>query len=138
MNKDINTMLVDLKNKINNGEYKTESRGVREWGGADVIISSTLSKIIKEWLGDQNVVISLQKTTPKKRAVITEHSKELSWLFYELKNIFRSRIDYISKFDFYGFLAQSSLDYLENSSIDQNCEDLLLTVIGDVRRKYLK
>ena len=84
---------------------------------------------IKEWLGNQPFVVSLQENTPQRRAVITQFSKELSWLFYELKNIFAEKTDHISKYDFYGLLAQAAIEYLDNSNDKVQCDQLLKVVL---------
>lgn len=125
--------LDDLQHKIDTMEFVTESEKVREWDGADVIISKRLNNRIKNWLGGQPLVISFQETMPARRAVITEFSKELSWLFYRLRDIFAGRIDYISKYDFYGLLAQSAIDYLEINKDSPQCKGLLLTVVNRAR-----
>lgn len=116
--------LKELKNVIDRKEYFLESNCIRDWGGADVIITS---KNIKT--KNDNIVISSQKSAPKTRLVVTKHSKELSWLFYELKNIFQKELDYISKYDFYGLLAQKALDYLEQFGDPTDPKPLLIAVL---------
>ena len=125
--------LVELKQKIQSGQFADEARAAKEWGGADVIISRRMTDRIKEWQGDKSVVISFQETEPRRRAVITEYSKELSWLFYELKANFAGEIDHVSKYDFYGSLAQSALDYLDASKADPKCNELLNAVVDRAR-----
>lgn len=122
-----------LEQKISSEDFLSEASAVKEWGGADVIISNRLTGDIKKWLGDQTLVISLQKTKPMKRAVITEFSNELSWLFYQLRDIFADEIDYISKYDFYGLLAQSAIDYLEVNQVNAKCKELLNAVTTKAR-----
>ncbi len=129
MNKIILKQINDLQKKIESGEYLSETKKVREWGGADVIIDKKMTPQTERWLGDQSLVISFQNTAPRKRVVITPYSKELSWLFYQLGGIFRDRIDYISKYDFYGLLAQSAIDFIDMDE-DYKCEELLLTVLN--------
>ena len=135
MEQEILKRLDDLQQKIDSGEFAAEATSVEEWGGADVIISTRLTDRIKEWRGDQPVVISFQETGPQRRAVITEYSKELSWLFYELGGIFAEEIDYVSKYDFYGLLAQSALDYLDAHKGKVKC-DQLLTAVLDMARSF--
>ncbi len=60
-------------------------------------------------------------------------SKELSWLFYQLKNLFSEKIDYVSKYDFYGLLGQSAIDYLTNNEELQDAKGLLLTVLNTAK-----
>ena len=92
-----------------------------------------LNDTIKEWFGDQFEVITLEKSEPRRRAVITEFSKELSWLFYQLKDIFAGELNYISKPVFYGMLAQTSIDYLEKNKEDVKCDQLLFSVLDKAR-----
>jgi hypothetical protein len=133
MNQELIEKLDSLERKIESGNIVREASSIMEWAGADVIISSQLNDSIKEWFGDQFMVISLQKTEPRRRAVITEFSKELSWLFYQLKDIFAEEIDNMSKHDFYGMLAQASIDYLEKNQEDLKCDQLLYSVLKKAR-----
>lgn len=80
------------------------------------------------------MVVSFQDLTPKRRAVITEYSKEQSWLFEQLKDIFTEEIDFASKYDFYGLLAQSAIDYLETNKDNLEMRDLLLAVTNASKR----
>jgi len=123
-----------IEKKVDSKSYIDEAASAKEWGGADVIISSHLSEDVKKWLGDQSVVISFQESEPRRRAVITEFSKELSWLFDQLKNIFADRIDYTSKYDFYGLLAQSAIDYLKKNEENKDVKLLLLAVLNTSKR----
>lgn len=59
MDESIKIRLERLRKKIEKGDY--DIRYVREWGGADVIISDKLTPDIKRWLGNAPKVISLQK-----------------------------------------------------------------------------
>jgi hypothetical protein len=129
MRQEIPKKLDELQQRIESGDFVSEARSVKQWGGADVIISRRLTDSIKEWRGDQPVVISFQEIEPRRRVVITEYSKELSWLFYELKAIFAGEIDHVSKYDFYGLLAQSALDYLDAHKGNVNCDQLLTAVL---------
>ena len=133
MNQELIEKLDSLERKIESGNIVREANSIMEWAGADVIISSQLNDSIKEWFGDQFDVISLQKTEPRRRAVFTEFSKELSWLFYQLKDIFAEEIDNSSKHVFYGMLAQVSIDYLEKNQENPKCDQLLHSVLGEAR-----
>jgi hypothetical protein len=135
MRQEIPKKLDELQQRIESKDFVSEARSVKQWGGADVIISRRLTDSIKEWRGDQPVVISYQETEPRRRAVITEYSKELSWLFYELKAIFAGEIDHVSKYDFYGLLAQSALDYLDAHKGKVKC-DQLLTAVLDMAKSF--
>ncbi len=127
------TQIEDLKQKIMTSDVSVEARTVREWGGADVIIKARPDKNTQNWLGNQPSVISLQSTEPRRRAVITNYSKELSWLFYQLRDIFSERIDYVSKYDFYGLLAQSAIDHIATNKESQDVKPLLLSVLNTAK-----
>jgi hypothetical protein len=131
---DIYAKLDRLQSEIDSGDYLAHAKSAQEWGGADVIISSRLSDDTKRWLGDTHMVISMQETRPRHRAVITEYSRELSWLFYELGAIFSEMIDYVSKYDFYGALAQSAIDYLDEKQENVGCKELLRALLNKARR----
>jgi len=133
MNQELIAKLDSLERKIESGNIVREASSIMEWAGADVIISSQLNDSVKEWFGDQFMVISLQKTEPRRRVVISEFSKELSWLFYQLKDIFAGEIDNMSKHDFYGMLAQASIDYLEKNQENLKCDQLLYSVLDKAR-----
>jgi len=62
MNQELIEKLDSLGRKIESGNIVREASSIIEWAGADVIISSQLNDSIKEWFGDQFMVISLQKT----------------------------------------------------------------------------
>ena len=133
MNKELIEKLDSLELKIESRNIVKEANSIMEWAGSDVIISSQLNDAIKEWFGDQFAVITLEKTEPRRKAVITEFSKELSWLFYQLKDIFAGELNYISKPVFYGMLAQTSIDYLEKNKEDVKCDQLLFSVLDKAR-----
>ena len=56
--------LDDLEELINSGELIKETKFVREWGGADVIISNRMTPRCKHFIENQPFVISLQSTAP--------------------------------------------------------------------------
>ena len=74
-------------------------RAKREWGGADVVISSE-SPPPSDGKGFY----------PEPRHVITTHSRELSWMFERLRDAFyaESRLDGCSKIEFFGRLANAA------------------------------
>ena len=130
MEQNIWTELERVEERLQTEDISRKASTTREWRGADVIITKGLENNFKKWLEDQAFVISSQNTEPRRRAVITEYSKELSWLFYKLREIFSDRIDYTSKFDFYGSLAQSAIDYLGKNKETRDVKALLLTVLS--------
>jgi hypothetical protein len=74
---------------------------IREWGGADVVITSPLLQPIGECF------------YPEPRYVVTPNAKPLSRLFYDLRDAFRELLDCSSKIEFYGCLAIAALNYQE-------------------------
>ena len=130
MEHNIWTELERAEQRLQTEDISKEASVTREWRGADVIITKGLDNNFKKWLEDQPLVIRSQKAEPRRRAVITEYSKELSRLFYQLKHIFSNRVDYKSKYDFYGSLAQSAIDYLEKNKDSKDVRTLLLTVLS--------
>jgi hypothetical protein len=126
----------ELKRQIENDNFSVENENIDDWGGADVIITRKMNDDFKAWLGDQPIVISSQKNMPRRRLVVTEYSKELTYLFYQLQKIFSEKIDYISKYDFYGSLAQSAIDYLKENENPQNPKELLIEVLNTAKRFY--
>jgi hypothetical protein len=133
-NYNISSKLDALQRNIESGDFVAEAKSAREWGGADVIVSCFLNDSIKKWLEDTPIIISAQDTQPRRRAVITKYSRELSWLLYELREIFSGMIDYVSKYDFYGVLAESAIDYLDSRQENTECNELLKTVLDRSRR----
>ncbi|MEW6600599.1 MAG: hypothetical protein AB1499_06475 [Nitrospirota bacterium] len=134
MENDILTSLLNLEREIMSDRFLRRKISMMEWGGADVSISKCLDEDTKKWLQDQPfLVISPQNSVPRRRAVITEFSEELSWLFHRLRIIFSGRIDYISKYDFYGSLAQSAIDYLEKNKESKDMRPLLLAVVNTAK-----
>lgn len=132
MKKSIAKQLEELHHQIQSRDFVQEAHSTPEWGGADVIISSHMSDRIRNWLEDAPFVISPQKSVPRRRAVITHFSRELSWLFDRLRDVYKGTLDHISKYDFYGRLARSALDYIEANKEHIDCTDLLYAVLQGV------
>lgn len=107
-------------------DYK---KGKSIWGGADVIITERMTNDLKKWIGDQPLVISFQSTVPMRRVVVTKHAIELSWLFIQLRELYSKRIDYITKYDFYGELAQKAIDVINETNDKCTCSELLFEVL---------
>jgi hypothetical protein len=74
-------------------------RADREWGGADVVITSVAPRQSEA-----------DEFYPGPRYVITEHSRQLSWMFERLRDAFyaESRLDGCSKIEFFGRLANAA------------------------------
>ena len=129
MQHSIPSKLDELKLQISGQSIPSEARDWEEWGGADVMILGRMDQSSKDWVGTQPIVISAQKLAPKRRVVVTKFSRELSWLFCQLRDIFSERIDYVSKYDFYGLLAQSAIEYLERNQGTETSTGLLIAVV---------
>lgn len=99
------------------------------WAGADVVINKSMTKNLQKWVGEQPLVISLQDSFPERRVVITKHALELSWLFIQLKRLYRLRIDYISKYDFYGELAEKAIEKINETNDECSYQELLYEVL---------
>ena len=124
---------ISIKEKLENLWVNIETNKIgksTEWGGADVVICSVPDQSQIKWAEEQNIVIGFQYYEPKKRLVVTKHSKELSWLFNELKEIFSEKIDFANKYDFYGLLAQTAINYINYNKVNENINELLISVIS--------
>src|SRR4051812_39681583 len=105
-------------------------------GGAGVIISTEVDDRVRRHLEDESIVLGSQRTAPRPRAVITPLAPELAWLFNELKAIFSGTIDHISKYDFYGRLAEAANEQLAGNEKKfdlEACQKLLFAVIREAR-----
>lgn len=117
MNEEDNTMIINelrkLESLIKKGEWKPKA-DMQLWGGADVIISEKLTDELAAWELDNHLIIDgngLKQTT--RTLVISRNAKQISNLFYELKDIFREYIDFANKYTFYGRLAKRAKFYIE-------------------------
>ena len=119
-----------LRNQITSSNYKQKVNPNEMWGGADVLIRKEMNAELSQWQGNENIVISFQNFTPHRQVVVTEYAAELTWLFYQLGQIFSDQIDFSSKYDFYGFLAYSSRKYIQQNPSNGSCEQLLLSVLS--------
>ena len=130
MKKDVNANLEELRACVAGDGIPLISSNEGQWGGADVVILGEMDDQTRKWLDEQPVVISPQSTEPRRRAIVTRHSQELSWLFLRLKALFADRIDFVSKYDFYGLLAKAALDHIEANGDGEDCKPLLLAVLA--------
>jgi hypothetical protein len=67
---------------------------------------------------------------PAPRYVVTEHALELSWLFESLWRSFSGVLDYATKFEFFGRLANRANAYLSHAH-DARLDDLLFAVLHE-------
>ena len=91
----------------------------KEWGGANVIITS------------RQVNRASRSFYCELRQVVTGDAKELSWLFCQLRDIFLGLYDSTSELEFFGRLANTALRYQSISKDDENQRDLLFAVLHE-------
>lgn len=91
----------------------------KEWGGANVVITSRQVKRASSSFSSQL------------RHVVTADAKELSWLFSQLQDIFLGLYDSTAKLEFFGRLANTALRYQSISKDDENQRDLLFAVLHE-------
>ena len=109
------TKLNELRDSIKKNEVTKLSKSTPLFGGADISIVSKTPNINNDFYGSPLFTI-------------TKYSKELSWLIYQLKDVFNDELDYMNKYPFYGRLAERA-----NKSIELNGENLnkILTDVLD-------
>ena len=92
-----------------------------DWGGADVIISS------KE-LSNQKLI---DWHSSGKILVVTKYSRELSWLFIQLRDIYfkHNIIDYASKYSFFGRLGDAAICSIQKHGDDK--DEMLNNVLSE-------
>jgi hypothetical protein len=98
------TLLEKLKTKIKMGSFPKTSP---HFGGANLIITDDPT-----YLGHAQDI-----------RILTEHASELSWLVFELKEIFENKIDSMNKYNFY-----PSIGIAINEALDQK-KELIETMI---------
>jgi hypothetical protein len=76
-----------LKSKINSGQFPNE---FKHFWGANLIITNDPNRN-----GYENDVV-----------ICSEHASALSWLVFELKDIYNDKIDYMNKYEFYPYIGQ--------------------------------
>ena len=108
-------LIKKLDTLIGSGNFAKEACSFKEWDEAGVIISSQSNDDIKERLGP---------LFPEQRRieVATEFSRELSWLFHKIRDIFPEEKD------FYGELAQAANVYLKENKKNPKCNQLMYYV----------
>ena len=116
------TKLNELRELIKKNEVTKLSKSTPLFGGADISIVSKTPNINDGFYGSPQFVI-------------TKYSKELSWLIFQLKEIFKDDLEYMNKYPFYGHLAERA-----NKSISMNSDDLkkILLVVLDEAEKMSK
>lgn len=136
---EIHDELARIGRNIGSGEFVQQLDDVKEWSGADVIITS------KPEIGDlpQRLVVGYIEGEPGVFVagdfrIVTEHARALSWLFYQLRDAFASRINFANKYEFYGRLARRASSYLDGKIDGTSSAQGLLAAVLDEARKFLK
>jgi hypothetical protein len=93
-----------LKEKINSGQFPKD---FSHFGGAELIITNDPNRNFRE-----GTVV-----------VYTEHAAALSWLVFELKKIYDSKLNAANKYDFYPYIGE-----LIQASVNAN-DDLFETML---------
>ncbi len=90
-----------------------------EWAGADVVITSEPPQIEPGGF------------YPNPRFVVTPHAAQLSWLFFQLRDAFRSLYDGNSKIELFGRLANAALRYQVKSQGLEDQRELCFAVLHE-------
>lgn len=109
----------ELRVIISSKNIQKESFNTNLFGGTDISIVTKLPDKKSDFYGDPQYVV-------------TKYAKELSWLVFQLKEIFKEDLDYINKYPFYGRLAESA-----NMSITLKggeLKDLLFDVLDEAEK----
>ena len=96
--------LKELKDRINSGQFPKD---FSHFGGADLIITDDPNRNFRE-----GTVV-----------VYTEHAAALSWLVFELKKIYDSKLNASNKYGFYPYIGE-----LIEASVKAN-DDLFETML---------
>lgn len=113
----VQSTLKRIAHKVAEASYPTNKQ---EWGGADVVITS------------KRPLTEGGRFYPDPRYVVTPFYKELSWLFYQLRDAFADLLDSVNKIEFYGRLANAAIryqQYLEDKP--ENVQYLLSAVLHE-------
>jgi hypothetical protein len=111
--------LNELADEILSKDYGL-SQGIQEWCGADVVITSPPLRTKGECY------------FPEPRYIVTPNAKQLSRLFYDIRDAFAELLDCSSKMQFYRRLAMAALDYQEDlGGIAEDTVELLSAVIRE-------
>ena len=111
---ELKTQLTRLRDQILDGSIGSS----RDWGGADVVIGPPPPP-----------VPSGSGFYSAPQYIATFHHRELSWLFEQLYGLFGPHLDFVSKYEFFGRLADAADSYLEESVDNDNPGPLLVSVI---------
>lgn len=91
----------------------------------------------KEWDGANVAITARQDNRASSRfyseirIIVTADAQELSWLFYQLQDIFAELYNSRSKLELFGRLANAALRYQSLAKDDENQQDLLFAVLHE-------
>ncbi len=118
---DANVTLLDKVQKVSARVAAGQNGKSRLWGGAGVVISTTPPE---PYTG--------RSFYPNPLYVVTPHVRELSWLFQELGSAFSGAIDHVTKFEFYGRMAEAANRYSGSTQVVlQTLQGLLTSVLAE-------
>jgi len=113
--------LVDTIGKISNGDYPAKHE---PFGGAHLLIADKAPKTYTEEDGHEYY------RRIDDVHVVSSYTNELSWLVYQLKEVFWEELDYMNKIFFYPGLGDAMNEMLQKKSTLK--EIMLYTVIQSV------
>ena len=116
----IHATLLSLAEQIEAEPMPRMARNEFIWRGADVRITD-----------DPNFVRTPRHWLDHDLVVCTPHAEPLSWLFYRLRDAFRSYLDFNNKFGFYGALGERALRHVESNQHDEDYRPLLREVLAE-------
>jgi hypothetical protein len=98
--------------------YHQMQTDMPEWVGADVRVTSDPHDKPTDWLDNDAVVM-------------TRHAKPLTWLFFELRDIFAPWVNAGNKHGFFGALGQAARGYLAKNQPEGTDHRPLLAAVLD-------
>jgi len=109
-----NKALNQLRQKVEKGQFPNDHK---EFGGADLIITNDKDRNHEEHI----------------TMVYTEHAAAMSWLVYQLKDIYDGDLNWKNKYDFYPFIGE-----LVNESLtsQEKLFDSMLYVIDVIEETW--
>jgi hypothetical protein len=106
--------LDNLRQIIKNREFP---KSFQEFGGANLIITDDIKR--KHY--EHDVV------------VYSKHAPELSWLVFELKEIYNSDIDYINKYAFYPSIGELMNNKLKN---EVSIVETMIYIVDEIEKVW--
>ena len=126
-------MIINELNKLENciirGEWQPE-KGIRLWGGADVIVKFKRTDELNAWESDNNLSVDAGGLKQSSKVlIISKHARHISALFYAMKEIFNDYIDFANKYTFYGRLGKRAKAYIDK----KDNQGVLLEIIAEAK-----